>query len=638
MIKTRQFIITAFILFSGFLSVAQDRAAFQSDVNTFKKPWTSLDFYNDPDNFQFAIVSDLWGGYREGVFDDAVKKLNLMYPEFVLSVGDLISGKLYDTLAIAEEWAAFNQMTDSLKMPFFYLPGNHDISNEVMAREWEKLYGRRYYYFIYKNVLFLILDSNDDEDFLFSEKQVDYVMKVIKEHTGARWTFLLMHHPAWEYNTGGRFEQIERSLTGRRFTVIAGHRHHYHYSKRNGNNYYVLSTTGAGNGLRGNYFGEFDHITWITMTDEGPAMANLRLDGILPHDVATDETYALAAALGDNTRFENVLLTDDPERFGNGTLYLYFENKGDKPLTINVRFYHDHQVNIMNPLIDIDLDPGTEKIVEVPLKAYKRLTYDALDGLQLAWRMQVDDSRYPGFVLKGNFNIPLRPSKTNYLRPGIPAFIDRLEITSDMPFSTLKRDVAFNNKPVQTSGPRGTFRIDGTGAVSLTLRNDQGQRTAEEKKNYLKLTKLNKPVRIRNPERGLRCSYYEGDWVSIPDPDRMKPKKKCIVKDLWVIDHALRTEHFIQVYSGFMDAEEDELYFFITEANDACQLFIDGKKIVDQKPGEKEQTGYVPLRKGFHRIDIRYLQIGGEADLRIYFKKTYDDDYSRLNFDILYYH
>ena len=49
-----------------------------------------------------------------------------------------------------------NQIIDELKMPFFYLPGNHDITNQVMAKEWEKRYGRRYYDFIYKNTLFII--------------------------------------------------------------------------------------------------------------------------------------------------------------------------------------------------------------------------------------------------------------------------------------------------------------------------------------------------------------------------------------------------------------------------------------------------------------------------------------------------
>ena len=60
-------------------------------VATEKKPWSHLDFKNNPENFQFAIVSDRTGGMRKGVFPMALKRLNLLEPEFVITVGDLIS-------------------------------------------------------------------------------------------------------------------------------------------------------------------------------------------------------------------------------------------------------------------------------------------------------------------------------------------------------------------------------------------------------------------------------------------------------------------------------------------------------------------------------------------------------------------
>lgn len=34
-------------------------------------------------------------------------------------------------------------------------------------------------------------------------------------------------------------------------------------------------------------WGEFDHITYVTMTVEGPQVVNILLDGILPGDVVT---------------------------------------------------------------------------------------------------------------------------------------------------------------------------------------------------------------------------------------------------------------------------------------------------------------------------------------------------------------
>jgi hypothetical protein len=55
-------------------------------------PWTHQDFANHPTEFQFAIVSDRAANPREGVFLAALAKLELLRPEFVLSIGDFIHG------------------------------------------------------------------------------------------------------------------------------------------------------------------------------------------------------------------------------------------------------------------------------------------------------------------------------------------------------------------------------------------------------------------------------------------------------------------------------------------------------------------------------------------------------------------
>ena len=101
-------------------------------------PWTHLDFQNDPSHFTFAIVSDLTGGYREGVFEAAVDRLQLLRPEFTASVGDFIEGYTEDREEIARQWDAFDAMLGPLSAPFFYVPGNHDYSNAVMAEVWRE--------------------------------------------------------------------------------------------------------------------------------------------------------------------------------------------------------------------------------------------------------------------------------------------------------------------------------------------------------------------------------------------------------------------------------------------------------------------------------------------------------------------
>src|SRR5256885_15408684 len=59
--------------------------------------------WKDPQEFQFAIVSDRTGGHRANVFAQALEKLNLLQPEFVIAVGDLIEGAKKDK-ELALQW------------------------------------------------------------------------------------------------------------------------------------------------------------------------------------------------------------------------------------------------------------------------------------------------------------------------------------------------------------------------------------------------------------------------------------------------------------------------------------------------------------------------------------------------------
>ena len=105
-------------------------------------PWTHRRFLADPDNFTFAIVGDLTGGERAGVFDVAIADLNLLAPEFVMSVGDLIEGYTEDEAEVDRQWDAFDTKVHGLDMPFFYTAGNHDFSNPVMREIWAERRGR----------------------------------------------------------------------------------------------------------------------------------------------------------------------------------------------------------------------------------------------------------------------------------------------------------------------------------------------------------------------------------------------------------------------------------------------------------------------------------------------------------------
>jgi predicted phosphodiesterase len=265
-----------------------------------KLPATHLRFNDDTSKLQFAIISDLWGGYRPGVFEDAIEKLQLLQPQFVMSVGDLIDGKIYDSILLDKQWSEFNIMVNSLSMPFFYVPGNHDISNSWMEMEWKRRFGKSYYYFIRNNVLFLCINTQDGGSSGISPEQIAYFKQAIEDNPEVRWTFIFMHRPVWLSKDGKQdgYEKIEAELTGKNYTLFSGHSHTYLKLNKNGNNHFVLGSTGGGSDLQDEKFGQFDHITWVTLnTGESPKIINIKLTGMIRDDIVNENTHPITSTL-----------------------------------------------------------------------------------------------------------------------------------------------------------------------------------------------------------------------------------------------------------------------------------------------------------------------------------------------------
>ena len=308
------------LAFLGGCAASQFEASIPKDV-----PRTAGSLASGNQQFRFAVIGDRTGAHRPGVFADAVAKLELLKPDFVISVGDLIEGYTSDEAEILRQWEEVEGHLSDLSMPTFFIAGNHDYSNATMARIWKERRGAPYWSFAYRGVLFIGISTEDppyeaSEKTLastqqlekamaadpartqqrlleavrergtppklpgavnISEEQVAFVRKALADHQGARWTFLIMHKPAWQYSNEA-FERIEEMLAGRSYTVIAGHEHYYGRENRLGRDYIVMGTTG-GVWLRDGP-GRVDHVAMITMTENGPSIANILVDGIFPKE------------------------------------------------------------------------------------------------------------------------------------------------------------------------------------------------------------------------------------------------------------------------------------------------------------------------------------------------------------------
>ncbi len=278
------------------------------------------------DTVRFAVVGDRTGGERKGVFESLVKKMNLLSPDFIVSVGDNIHGCTEDIAKITAQWDKCESEIGKLNMPFIAAAGNHDLTNNVMLDLYQKRFGNPYYYFVRNDMLFLFIDTEDppvklpgdlrsvmnkeareirknikkdgytDENIaayldydrrmlnldcaVISDEQVQYFEKVLGENKDVSWTFVVMHKRAWDVdNISKNWLKIESLLKDRPYTVFGGHMHSYDYRVRNGNDYIGLATVGGGwmfpPELRP---GIYDHVLMVTVQENKvPIIANIIL-------------------------------------------------------------------------------------------------------------------------------------------------------------------------------------------------------------------------------------------------------------------------------------------------------------------------------------------------------------------------
>lgn len=306
-------------------------ATFRHDLATDSpKPWNSERFNVTHGDFRFAVFGDRTGLARPGVFENAMTRINLLQPEFTINCGDMIEGYTDERGELKLEWDEQDARIAALKMPFFRVVGNHDMGSNVMRAFWRERYGPDYYSFVYKDTLFIVLNSEDPpipmpEEMRkqfesikklmrtdpekgkavvaqsmaamgskeraamrnhaspanFSDAQIAWVNDVLKKNAKVRWTFVFMHKPAWEMDSPG-FKRIEALLQDRPYTVFGGHEHNYEHSVRNGRDYIRLGTVGGA--VHHAPPGNLDHVTLVNFVDGKPGIVNFPLDGVLDID------------------------------------------------------------------------------------------------------------------------------------------------------------------------------------------------------------------------------------------------------------------------------------------------------------------------------------------------------------------
>lgn len=255
---------------------------------------------NEEDAFVFAVFGDRTGGPESGVniLADAVRDVNLIEPDLVMTVGDLING--YNR---TPEWLTqmkeFKTIMGELLCPWFPVAGNHDVywrplnDPNILPGQHDKHYemhfGPLWYSFQHKDCNFIVLYSDEGdpktgqktfskpEAQKISEEQLAFLKESLKRGEKNQHQFIFLHHPRWlGRGYGDDWKKRVHPLlkqTGNVTAVFAGHIHYMRYDPEDGIEYVTLATVGGGQSGKVPKAGYLHQYHLVTVRPKQVAMA-----------------------------------------------------------------------------------------------------------------------------------------------------------------------------------------------------------------------------------------------------------------------------------------------------------------------------------------------------------------------------
>jgi hypothetical protein len=358
------------------LASARAVAAQERHVHTDRKVTRLLPLPKEEGVFHFIIFGDRTGGPPEGiqVLAQAVSDTNLLGPDLVMTVGDLVQG--YNATPLwMKQMTEFRATMDKLTCRWFPVAGNHDVyyrGADKPPREhegnYEKHFGPLWYWFRHKNAAFFVLYTDEGDPKTgekgfklpqhtqMSPEQLAWLTKSLQEAKGSDHVFVFLHHPRWISDSypGSNWDAVHKALVaaGNVTAVFAGHIHQMRYDgKKDGIEYFALATTGGELKAELPEAGLMHHMNLVTVRKDAITVATIPVGAVIdPRELTplrVAEIERLAKAPVDQLSGPLPIAT---EAAVSGTVKLKLSNPTSRPVEVTASaagpgwvFFPDHQ-------------------------------------------------------------------------------------------------------------------------------------------------------------------------------------------------------------------------------------------------------------------------------------------------------
>lgn len=388
----------------------------QGGVRTSRKGAKVLPLPREEGVFHFAIFGDRTSGPPEGirVLERAVAGANLLGPDLVMTVGDLIQG-YNPTGPWLRQMREYHRVMNRLKMRWFPVAGNHDVYWRGPGRpfhehddDYERHFGPLWYWFAHKNTAFVVLYTDEGDPITgrkgfrrprrirMSRAQLDWLAATLAETKKYEHVFVFCHHPRWirRLYVGSNWDRVHALLlaAGNVSAVFAGHIHRMHYGgKRDGIEYFALATTGGRLAAHAPAAGYLHHMNVVTVRPRTFTVATIPVGAVVDPRVFTisfvedvEKARRLSAA------WTTAPLAFAPSWRVQGSCELRIDNPARRPLEIDVTADASGDWTIAPDHVHLRVDPGKSALVRLAI------------------------SRWPG-VLGGAFRMPQVRLAIDYL-------------------------------------------------------------------------------------------------------------------------------------------------------------------------------------------------------------------------------
>lgn len=288
--------------------------------------------------FKFIVWGDSQFQNPE-TFERIVHETELLKPDFVLHVGDMIHGYTYNVNAAHKQWMKFKKQIEPLTVPFYPTPGNHDVTTKEIQPAYLETWGedKLYYSFDYLNNHFIVLNAFHNQNFdSVSMEQFSWLKKDLEKNNNSDNIFVTIHSPL-HLNKSFNWSYVHNLLKQYPVrAVFTGHYHYYEYRKIDEIEYFCLNSSGNMR-LYNPYIGYFHHFLQVSVDDNKIDYAVLGDGKIFPKDfVSVTERERAQKFFNENS---TIILSSASQ--GEKELSYILENRSTEVLNYSVSWETD---------------------------------------------------------------------------------------------------------------------------------------------------------------------------------------------------------------------------------------------------------------------------------------------------------